>query len=451
MEINGKRVLCCGMAKSGIAAAHLAKQKGALVTLQDYKKKETLDATLLKQLREEGIELYLGQNPDEIVAEQDLIIVSPGIPTDLPFFARAKEAGVPIISEVEFAYWYTPCPVVAITGTNGKTTTTALTGELLKAKYPGVAVVGNIGVPYAAEVSRLTKDDYVVAEISSFQMETADTFHPHIAAVLNITPDHLDRHKTLENYIAMKERIFRRQDAQDFLILNASDPVTLAMAKKSKAKPVFFSSQAPLEEGIFLQQGHIILSKEGSQTDLIDVKECQLLGVHNYENMMAAVAMALCAGVDVEQIRQGLRQFRGVAHRIEYVRTVDGVDYYNDSKGTNVDAAIRGILAMEKPCVLLGGGYDKGAEYDSWLELFDGRVKKLILLGQTAQKIAACCDRHGFTAYEFAQTFDEALQKAKQAAQQGDCVLLSPACASWGMFDNYEQRGDLFKAWVRAL
>ena len=166
---------------------------------------------------------------------------------------------------------------------------------------------------------------------------------------------------------------------------------------------------------------------------------------------MAAVAMALCAGVDVEQIRQGLRQFRGVAHRIEYVRTVDGVDYYNDSKGTNVDAAIRGILAMEKPCVLLGGGYDKGAEYDSWLELFDGRVKKLILLGQTAQKIAACCDRHGFTAYEFAQTFDEALQKAKQAAQQGDCVLLSPACASWGMFDNYEQRGDLFKAWVRAL
>ena len=353
MEINGKRVLCCGMAKSGIAAAHLAKQKGALVTLQDYKKKETLDASLLKQLREEGIELYLGQNPDEIVAEQDLIIVSPGIPTDLPFFARAKEAGVPIISEVEFAYWYTPCPVVAITGTNGKTTTTALTGELLKAKYPGVAVVGNIGVPYAAEVSRLTKDDYVVAEISSFQMETADTFHPHIAAVLNITPDHLDRHKTLENYIAMKERIFRRQDAQDFLILNASDPVTLAMAKKSKAKPVFFSSQAPLEEGIFLQQGHIILSKEGSQTDLIDVKECQLLGVHNYENMMAAVAMALCAGVDVEQIRQGLRQFRGVAHRIEYVRTVDGVDYYNDSKGTNVDAAIRGILAMEKPCVLL--------------------------------------------------------------------------------------------------
>ena len=451
MEINGKRVLCCGMAKSGIAAAHLAKQKGALVTLQDYKKKETLDASLLKQLREEGIELYLGQNPDEIIAEQDLIIVSPGIPTDLPFFARAKEAGVPIISEVEFAYWYTPCPVVAITGTNGKTTTTALTGELLKAKYPGVAVVGNIGVPYAAEVSRLTKDDYVVAEISSFQMETADTFHPHIAAVLNITPDHLDRHKTLENYIAMKERIFRRQDAQDFLILNASDPVTLAMAKKSKAKPVFFSSQAPLEEGIFLQQGHIILSKEGSQTDLIDVKECQLLGVHNYENMMAAVAMALCAGVDVEQIRQGLRQFRGVAHRIEYVRTVDGVDYYNDSKGTNVDAAIRGILAMEKPCVLLGGGYDKGAEYDSWLELFDGRVKKLILLGQTAQKIAACCDRHGFTAYEFAQTFDEALQKAKQAAQQGDCVLLSPACASWGMFDNYEQRGDLFKAWVRAL
>ena len=451
MEINGKRVLCCGMAKSGIAAAHLAKQKGALVTLQDYKKKETLHASLLKQLREEGIELYLGQNPDEIVAEQDLIIVSPGIPTDLPFFARAKEAGVPIISEVEFAYWYTPCPVVAITGTNGKTTTTALTGELLKAKYPGVAVVGNIGVPYAAEVSRLTKDDYVVAEISSFQMETADTFHPHIAAVLNITPDHLDRHKTLENYIAMKERIFRRQDAQDFLILNASDPVTLAMAKKSKAKPVFFSSQAPLEEGIFLQQGHIILSKEGSQTDLIDVKECQLLGVHNYENMMAAVAMALCAGVDVEQIRQGLRQFRGVAHRIEYVRTVDGVDYYNDSKGTNVDAAIRGILAMEKPCVLLGGGYDKGAEYDSWLELFDGRVKKLILLGQTAQKIAACCDRHGFTAYEFAQTFDEALQKAKQAAQQGDCVLLSPACASWGMFDNYEQRGDLFKAWVRAL
>lgn len=446
MELAGKQVLVCGMARSGMAAAMLAAKKGAKVTLSDLKQREQFsNQAALAALEEAGVTLFLGKNPDDIITQKDLVIVSPGIPTDLPFLQLAREAQIPILSEVEFAYRFTPCPIIAITGTNGKTTTTALTGELMKTQYPNTAVVGNIGVPYSEEVERLTKDDYVVAEISSFQMETADLFHPHISAVLNITPDHLDRHKTLECYIAMKERVFARQTKDDFVILNHADPVTRAMAQKTEAKAVFFNSKEPLKDGIFLQDGHIMVSREGQSHALLSVKELKLLGVHNYENVMAAVAMALCAGISEAEICTVLRQFAGVAHRIEYVKTVDGVDYYNDSKGTNVDAAIRGILAMEKPCVLLGGGYDKGAEYDDWVKLFDGRVKQLILIGQTAKKIAACCDKYGFSAYCFADTFDEAIQMVRQTAQKGDCVLLSPACASWGMFDNYEQRGDLFK------
>lgn len=448
MEYNGKKALVCGMARSGIAAAKLLNRLGARVTLQDMKKREEISADVLA-LEGEGIVLYTGANPDEIACAQDLIVLSPGIPCDLPFIAAAEEAGIEVISEVELAYRLTPCPITAITGTNGKTTTTTLTGEIMKTAYSGTAVVGNIGIPYSEEVERLTEKNWVVAEISSFQMEKAKEFHPHISAVLNITPDHLNRHKTMDVYIAMKERVFAKQTAEDFCILNHGDAACRKMADKTAAKVFFFDSSETLAEGIYLNGDAIEVRWGAINETLIHVDELQILGVHNYENVMAAAAMGICAGIALDTIRAVLKGFTGVAHRIEYVATVDGVDYYNDSKGTNVDASIRAVLAMKKPIVLIGGGYDKGSSFDEWTKLFPGRVKHLVLIGVTAPKVRASAEKFGFTAISDCETFEEAVDLCREKAEDGDCVLLSPACASWGMFDNYEQRGDMFKEQVR--
>ena len=448
MEYNGKKALVCGMARSGIAAAKLLNRLGAGVTLQDMKKREEISADVLA-LEGEGIVLYTGANPDEIACAQDLIVLSPGIPCDLPFIAAAENAGIEVISEVELAYRLTPCPITAITGTNGKTTTTTLTGEIMKTAYSGTAVVGNIGVPYSEEVERLTEKDWVVAEISSFQMEKAKEFHPHISAVLNITPDHLNRHKTMDVYIAMKERVFAKQTAEDFCILNQGAAACRKMADKTAAKVFFFDSSETLAEGIYLDGDAIEVRWGAINETLIHVDELQILGVHNYENVMAAAAMGICAGIALDTIRTVLKGFAGVAHRIEYVATVDGVDYYNDSKGTNVDASIRAVLAMKKPIVLIGGGYDKGSSFDEWTKLFPGRVKHLVLIGVTAPKVRASAEKFGFTAISDCETFAEAVDLCREKAEDGDCVLLSPACASWGMFDNYEQRGDMFKEQVR--
>ena len=447
MKYKGKKALVCGMAKSGIAAGRLLKRLGAEVTLQDMKERAKVpDAEKLEQ---EGFRLYMGKNPDDIACGQDLIVLSPGIPGDLPFVRAAEVAGVPVISEVELAYSLTPCPVTAITGTNGKTTTTTLVGEIMKAVRPHTAVVGNIGISYCQVVERLTADDWVVAEISSFQMEKAEQFCPHISAVLNITPDHLDRHKTMETYVRMKERVFARQGAEDFCILNANDAYCRAMAEKTRAKVFFFSSQGMLDEGIFLEGEDIRVRWNGMDDVLLSVEELQILGVHNHENAMAAAAAGICAGVPLDTIRRILRNFQGVAHRIEYVATVDGVDYYNDSKGTNTDASVRAVLAMKKPIVLIGGGYDKKVSFDEWTKLFPGRVKHLVLIGATAPAIRESAEKYGFTAISDCGTFAEAVDLCREKAEPGDCVLLSPACASWGMFENYEQRGELFKQQIR--
>ncbi|MEA5084184.1 MAG: UDP-N-acetylmuramoyl-L-alanine--D-glutamate ligase [Lachnospiraceae bacterium] len=449
MDFNGKKILVCGMAKSGISAAMLVNSLGAEVILQDIKKKE--DMGDVSYIENSGIKIYDGKNPDEIIEDMDLVVVSPGIPTSLSFFEVAQKAGVKIISEVELSYIVTPCPIIAITGTNGKTTTTALTGEIIKKKYPKAAVVGNIGVPYSGEVQRLSADDYVVAEISSFQMETSDKFHPHISAVLNITPDHLDRHKTVENYMHMKEKVFANQTAEDFVILNYDDESTRKMAAKTKAKTFFFSSSKAIDEGIYLKENDIIVKWGTFNETVVPVNDLKILGTHNYENVMAAVAISICAGVSMTDIVSTLKEFGGVEHRIEFVKTVDGVDYYNDSKGTNTDAAIRGIMAMKKPCVLIGGGYDKGSEYDEWVEKFDGRVKHLVLIGKTAEKIEECCKKYDFNKISKCETFQEAVNLCKTLAVNGDCVLLSPACASWDMFNSYEQRGEIFKEIVEGF
>lgn len=449
MLYENKKVIVCGMARSGISAAKLLASVGADVTLQDMKPMDVLIKLHdIEAYKKEGIKIFAGANPDDIIDSFDYAVLSPGVPCDLPFIKKAKSSGVKVISEVELAYTLTECPVCAITGTNGKTTTTTLTGMLLNKKYKNTAVVGNIGVAYSEKVKSLKADDFVCAEISSFQLETSDTFRPHIAAVLNITPDHLNRHKTMDNYVAVKEKIFMKQNKDDFTILNKNDEYCVKMADKTKGKVFFFSSAEKLDEGIYLDGDNIHIKWNGLDEDVINIHDLRILGTHNYENVMAAVACAVCAGVDMESIREILKEFNGVEHRIEYCGTFDGVDYYNDSKGTNPDASIRAVLAMRKPIVLIGGGYDKDSSYDEWVKLFDGRVKKLILIGATAGKIAECCDRYGFKDYEFADTFKKCIEKCKASAEEGDCVLLSPACASWGMFEDYEQRGRMFKEMV---
>lgn len=447
MEFKNKNILVCGMARSGIAAADLLNQLGAKVILQDMKKREELKA--IEELEQKGIELYTGKNPDDIVLEQDFIILSPGIPCDLPFIIKAEKAHIPVWSEVELAYHFTPCPIIAITGTNGKTTTTTLTGEMLKTKYSNTAVVGNIGIPFSEKVEKLTKDDWVVAEISSFQLEKIEAFRPKISMVLNITPDHLNRHKTLENYIATKEKIFQNQTQDDICILNYEDIVCRNMKEKTKARIFYFSSKSELQEGIYLKNNHIILKWNDINETVIDVNAIALLGVHNYENIMASVAGAVCAGISLEDIRNVLLHFKGVEHRIEYVETVDDVDYYNDSKGTNPDAAIRAVLAMKKPIILIGGGYDKGSDYKEWIATFFGRVKHLVLIGETAEKIKETAEKMNFTNITICSCFSQAVNTCHQIAQAGDCVLLSPACASWDMFESYEHRGEQFKKIIR--
>lgn len=449
MLYENKKVIVCGMARSGISAAKLLASVGADVTLQDMKPMDVLIKLHdIEAYKKAGIKIFAGANPDDIIDSFDYAVLSPGVPCDLPFIKKAESSGVKVISEVELAYTLTECPVCAITGTNGKTTTTTLTGMLLNKKYKNTAVVGNIGVAYSEKVKSLKADDFVCAEISSFQLETSDTFRPHIAAVLNITPDHLNRHKTMDNYVAVKEKIFMKQNKDDFTILNKNDEYCVKMADKTKGKVFFFSSAEKLDEGIYLDGDNIHIKWKGLDEDVINIHDLRILGTHNYENVMAAVACAVCAGVDMESIREILKEFNGVEHRIEYCGTFDGVDYYNDSKGTNPDASIRAVLAMRKPIVLIGGGYDKDSSYDEWVKLFDGRVKKLILIGATAGKIAECCDRYGFKDYEFADTFKKCIEKCKASAEEGDCVLLSPACASWGMFEDYEQRGRMFKEMV---
>ena len=321
----------------------------------------------------------------------------------------------------------------------------------MKRHFDDVRVVGNIGIPYTQEAATMTPDTVTVAEISSFQLETISTFAPHVSAILNITPDHLNRHHTMANYIQAKEDITKYQTASDVTVLNYEDEVLRAFGQQLHHKVVYFSSARALEDGLYYEDGKIFWNRNGATEEIIAVNELQILGLHNYENVMAAVAMADAMGVTMEEIREALRAFVAVEHRIEYVATKNGVIYYNDSKGTNPDAAIQGIKAMDRPTILIGGGYDKQNTYDEWIESFDGKVKWLVLIGQTREKIAECAKAHGITQIKFADTYDECLKLCTSLAEPGDAVLLSPACASWGMFPNYETRGRMFKDYVNAL
>ena len=452
--LQGKKVLVVGTGISGVGAVTLLHKMNACITVYDGNEKLTEKEVLKKLPAEVSVKVFTGTLPREEVESLDVAVLSPGVPLDAPVVCELRDAGVHIIGEIELAYMQEKGKVVAITGTNGKTTTTTLVGEIMKAHKgeENTFVVGNIGFPYTLEALKTTKDSVTVGELSSFQLETAITFHPAVSAILNVTPDHLNRHYTMEAYAGAKERIAMFQNESEVCVLNYENEYTREFGERCPAKVVYFSSERELSDGYFLSGDMICEAKDGVVTELMNIHtDMNLVGICNVENVMAAIAIARGMDVPMDTILQVIRTFKAVEHRIEFVATKRGVDYYNDSKGTNPDAAIQGIKAMSKPTILIGGGYDKQSEYDEWIESFDGKVKYLVLIGQTKEKIAECARKHGFTDIKMAETFDECLALCTELAEDGDAVLLSPACASWGMFPNYEVRGQMFKEYVNSL
>ena len=451
MNLQNKNVLVFGTGISGIAAAGLLEDKGAHPVLFDGNAE--LEEQVIRAKLPEGskAEILLGDLTDDQIRSLDLVVLSPGVPTDLPLVNRLRKAGLKIWGEIELAYECSRGDVLAITGTNGKTTTTSLLGAIMQHAKESAFIVGNIGIPYTQIVEETKESSVTVAEISSFQLETIEQFRPRVSAILNITPDHLNRHHTMEEYIRVKELITKNQTEEDTCVLNYEDEVLREFGKTLKCQVIFFSSLRTLEKGIYLN-GEMIEYNDGSSTMTIcSVKELNLPGRHNYENVCAAVAMALAYGISLEDIRYVLVRFKAVEHRIEYVTGVNGVVYYNDSKGTNPDAAIKGIQAMDRPTLLIGGGYDKNSSYEEWINAFDGKVRYLVLLGQTKEKIAEAAKRCGFEHVIMTESLEEAVAFCAEHANPGDAVLLSPACASWGMFPNYEVRGKRFKELVYQL
>lgn len=452
MDLVDKKVLVVGSGVSGIAAVKLLSNEGAKIILLDSN--ETLNKEEIRDKfpRDTSVEVVIGELDKAVAEHIDLIILSPGVPVDLPFLLEMKKKRIPIWGEIELAFQYSKGKMAAITGTNGKTTTTALVGEILKNYYVSVYVVGNIGIPYTDMVLNTKGSTITVAEMSSFQLETVHEFRPEVSAILNISPDHLNRHHTMENYIAAKKRIAMNQGIHDTCVLNYEDPILREMAKELKPHIFYFSSRRPLEEGIFIdEKGDFIYREDGREETVCNIRDLKLLGIHNYENVMAAIAISSHIGVPMEAIREAVMNFTSVEHRIEYVAQIDGVTYYNDSKGTNPDAAIKGIEAMVAPTVLIGGGYDKGSDYREWIQAFKNKAKCLILIGETKNSIAKEARELGFENILMADTLKEAVKLSKEQAKPGDAVLLSPACASWGMFKNYEERGRMFKTFVREL
>lgn len=448
--MKNERYLVAGSGVSGIAAAKLLVKAGKKVTVYDGNNK--LKAEDIKaKAGNIDIDVVIGDLPDDIISETDIMIISPGIAIDAPFVNRVRESGVVIWGEIELAYRFGKGRVIGITGTNGKTTTTALTGKIMENYFNSTFVVGNIGIPYTDVAMDTVDESVIVAEISSFQLESTEEFHPVISAVLNITPDHLNRHYTMENYTNVKMSIAKQQSADEICVLNYEDEILRKEAEKLNSKVVFFSSRSNLQNGVCLKGEDIVYREDGKETLICNSNNMKLVGIHNIENVMAAAAIAVNMNVPVEIIRDTIRDFDAVEHRIEYVTKKNDVIYYNDSKGTNTDASIKAIEAMSNPTILIAGGYDKGSEYDDWFKAFNGKIKKLVLLGATKEKIARTADKIGYRDYVFAETLEEAVNISAESAVPGDVVLLSPACASWDMFKSYEERGKLFKEYVSNL
>ncbi len=447
MELNGKRVLVVGLGKSGVASALFMKAHGARVTVSDTKSGDEL-RNEIPVLLDNGITVETGGHGDRTFQGQDLIVVSPGVPVDAPPLVQARSLGESVIGEIELAAQFLPGPIVAITGSNGKTTTTTLTGEIMTASGFPALVGGNIGTPAISLAERAKPGTVIVLEISSFQLETIQSFRPKVAVVLNVTPDHLDRHRTFEIYAAAKTRIFENQQSEDCAVLNADDPTCVAMSKKTRAQVYWFSRQNEVERGAWVRDGNIVFRDGSGQREIMQVSEVPLKGAHNLENVLAAVCASVLMGCAAEKIRQAVHDFKAVEHRLEFVASVGGVDYYNDSKATNVDATIKALESFPANIHLILGGKDKGSDYTVLNDLLRQRVKRVYTIGAAAGKIGSQIKGPEVV---HAETLENAIRKAHATAQPGDVVLLAPACASFDQFKSYEHRGRIFKEVVKGL
>ncbi|HEX5234447.1 MAG TPA: UDP-N-acetylmuramoyl-L-alanine--D-glutamate ligase [Silvibacterium sp.] len=449
MELKGKKVLVVGLGKSGLAASLFLRRQGAQVTVSDVRSAEALGRDI-PALLEEGIMVETGGHGLLTFRRQDLIVVSPGVPLDTPELLQVKKFGLPVLGELELAAQFLKGKTLAITGSNGKTTTTSLCGEILACGELPVQVGGNIGVPVIALVDQSRDDGWSVLEVSSFQLETTGKFRPQIAVILNITPDHLDRHGSFANYVAAKERIFENQSAEDALVLNADDEAASRCAARAKSGVFWFSRTRVIRQGAFIHEGLVMFraSEQSAPEPILPVSSIPLKGAHNVENVLAAVCAARLAGVEAEAIRTAAEKFRAVEHRLEFVANVNGVEYYNDSKATNVDAAMKAIASF--PCCihLILGGKDKNSDYRLLRPLLQERVTRVYAIGAAAEKIISHIE--GAVPLVRAGTLEAAVRAAAEAAQPGDVILLSPACSSFDQFENYEQRGKVFKDLVLA-
>ena len=452
MELKDKRVLVVGLGKSGVASALFMKARGAKVTVSDTKSGDDL-RNEIPVLLDHGITVESGGHGDRTFRGQDLIVVSPGVPVDAPPLVQARSLGETVIGEIELAAQFLPGPIVAITGSNGKTTTTTLVGEIMTAAGLPALVGGNIGTPAISLADRATNETVIVLEISSFQLETIQTFRPKVAVVLNVTPDHLDRHRTFEIYTDAKARIFENQQAIDFAVLNADDPTCVAMAGRTRAQVCWFSRMKEVEQGAWVRHGNIVFRDRSGQREILQVSEIPLKGAHNLENVLAAVCSGVLMGCAPEKIRKAVRDFKAVEHRLEFVATIRGVDYYNDSKATNVDATIKALESFPANIHLILGGKDKGSDYTLLNDLLRQRVKRVYTIGAAAAKIESqiVSSKNGGPEVVHAETLENAIRKANAVAQEGDIVLLAPACASFDQFKSYEHRGKVFKEIVRSL
>jgi UDP-N-acetylmuramoylalanine--D-glutamate ligase len=446
MDVNNKRVLVVGLGKSGVASALFLKAQGARVTVSDTKTPDQLQEEIPKLL-DEGIAVETGGHGERAFQGQDLIVVSPGVPADAPPLVQARALGEKVIGEIELAAQFFPGRIVAITGSNGKTTTTTLVGEILTSAGISTVVGGNIGTPAITLVPGATSETVAVLEVSSFQLETIQTFRPWIAVVLNITPDHLDRHRTFEAYTNAKARIFENQRAEDFAVLNADDPATAGLADRTRAHVFWFSRKKEIEQGAYVHDGRILFRDAKGQREMMLASEIPLKGSHNVENVLAAVCAGVLAAVPAERIRQAVLGFKAVEHRLEYVATIRGVEYYNDSKATNVDATIKALESFPANIHLILGGKDKGSDYTVLNDLLRQRVKRIYTIGAAAAKIESQITGE----IVHAETLENAIQRAHEEAKPGDIVLLAPACASFDQFRSYEHRGKVFKEVVGKL
>lgn len=450
MYLKNKNVLVIGLGITGLSAVKALEKLEANIALYDSKDEEAL-GSFFYEIKDIQVKKYLnGKKP--ILDNIDLILKSPGVPLDIPILIEAKMKNIEIITDLELYYRIKSGKnMIVITGTNGKTTTTRLTGEIFRKAEYNTYIAGNIGIGILDDVLKDKDDDIIVVEASSFQLENTIHFKPHISAIINITPDHLSWHGSLDNYIESKKKIFKNQNKDDYTILNYDDKILREASKSIKSNIIWFSVKEKLENGAFIEDDWIVLSRDGETTRIVKLDEIQILGKHNLENILTSICISWAMNLKKEEIRIGVSEFKGVEHRMEYVKTTEGIAFYNDSKGTNPDSTVKAIEALSSPIILIAGGYDKGSEYDELIDSFNGKIKDLILIGETREKIKKVAIEKGFSRIHLVDSMKEAVKLSYELGEEKDNVLLSPACASWGMYSNFEERGKDFKNIVESL